>query len=90
MITLSDAKILSAAIRAGRGALNWSQQELAEKAGTALPTVARIETGVTSPKVHTLSLLISALEKGGVSFDWTQPNGFGLKVAFAKKPVGKL
>jgi len=89
MITLSDAKILSAAIRAGRGALNWSQNELAEKAGTALPTVARIEAGITSPKVHTLSLLITALEKGGVSFDWTHPNGFGLKVTLSKKSVGK-
>lgn len=78
MITLSDAHVLGAAIRAGRSALNWSQLELAEKSGVSLPTVARIETGVNNPKLETISRLIGAIEKAGVTYSWTQPNGFGM------------
>lgn len=85
MITQSDSQILSAAIRAGRAALNWSQAELAEKASTSLPTVARIEASMTSPKLETISRLIGALEKGGVVFDWKQPSGFGMQVALGRK-----
>ena len=78
MITLSDASILGAAIRAGRSALNWSQLELAEKSGISLPTVARIETGVNNPKLETISKLIGAIESAGVAYTWTHPNGFGM------------
>ena len=85
MLTESDSRVLSAAIRAGRGALNWSQQELADKAGTSLPTVARIETAMTSPKLETVSRLIGALEKAGIVFDWSHASGFGLSVKFPKR-----
>ena len=84
MITLSDAYVLGAAIRAGRSALNWSQLELAEKSGISLPTVARTETGANNPKLETVSRLIGAIEAGGVVFSWTHPGGFGMAVTLPK------
>ena len=85
MINLSDAHILGAAIRAGRSALNWSQQFLADKSGISLPTIARIETGSNNPKLETISRLISAIEAGGVEYTWTHPQGFGMVVTLPKK-----
>ena len=76
MLTLSNFQVLAAAIRAGRGALSWSQQELAEKSGVSLPTVARLETSSGSPKLETVSRLIAAIEKAGVKFEWNQVEGF--------------
>jgi predicted transcriptional regulator len=85
MITVSDLRLLSAAIRAARGALSWSQQDLADKAGVSLPTVARLEAGLSSPKLETVSNMIGALEKAGVEFDWQVNNGFGIKVTLRKR-----
>ena len=76
MLTQSNFLVLAAAIRAGRGALSWSQQELAERSGVSLPTVARVETSSGSPKLETVSRLIGAIERGGVKFDWNQVEGF--------------
>jgi predicted transcriptional regulator len=76
MLTQSNFLVLAAAIRAGRGALSWSQQELAERSGVSLPTVARVETSSGSPKLETVSKLIGAIEKGGVKFEWNQVDGF--------------
>ena len=85
MITESDMRVLAAAIRAGRGALNWSQQELADKAGVSLPTVTRMEASSGSPKFDTVSRLIGALEKAGVQFTWTGGGGFGVTVVPRKR-----
>jgi predicted transcriptional regulator len=85
MITISDARILSAAIRAARGALGWSQQDLADKADVSLPTVARLEAALSSPKLETVSRMIGALEKAGVEFDWQVTNGFGIRVTLRKR-----
>ena len=76
MLTQSNFLVLAAAIRAGRGALSWSQQELADRSGVSLPTVARVETSSGSPKLETVSRLIGAIERGGVKFDWNQVEGF--------------
>lgn len=73
-------RVLAAAIRAGRGALNWSQQDLANKSGVSLPTVARIETSYGSPKLETVSRLVGAMESAGVQFNWTGGGGFGVTV----------
>jgi len=85
MISISDAHVLGAAIRAGRSALDWSQLELAEKSGVSLPTVARIETGLNNPKLETISRLIGAVEAAGVAYSWTYPNGFGMVVTLPTK-----
>ena len=85
MISVSDAHVIAAAIRAGRSALNWTQHELAEKSGISLPTVARMETGANNPKLETISKLLGAIQAGGVEYSWTQPNGFGMTVTLPTK-----
>lgn len=76
MLTKADFQVLAAAIRAGRGALSWSQQELAEKSGVSLPTIARLEASNGSPKLETVSRLIGAIERAGIKFEWNQVEGF--------------
>ena len=85
MLTQSNFQVLAAAIRAGRGALSWSQQELADKSGVSMPTVARLETSRGNPKLETVSRLIGAIEKGGVKFEWNQVEGFTMVFTLRKR-----
>jgi transcriptional regulator with XRE-family HTH domain len=59
--------------RAARGFLNWSQEELAKKAGTAKQTIINFESGKREPYERTLKNIRAALEngdkKGSVSFN---------------------
>ena len=90
MLSQSNILVLSSAIRSGRGALNWSQQDLSDKSGVSLPTVARMEAGIGNPKLETLAKLLGAIEKAGVKFDWNQPLGYGMTVTLKKVgTVGK-
>jgi len=73
MIRTSNVSQLASAIRAGRAALNWSQQDLAKRAGVSLPTVARIESETANPRFDTVVRLVQTLEENGVDFDWTAP-----------------
>jgi predicted transcriptional regulator len=71
MINMSNVHQLASAIRAGRAALNWSQQDLAKRAGVSLPTIARIESVAANPRFDTVVRLVKTLEQNGVDFDWT-------------------
>ena len=73
MFTLTNATQLASAIRSGRAALNWSQQELAQKARVSLPTIARIESVASNPRLETVVRLIQTLQDAGVDFEWTDP-----------------
>jgi transcriptional regulator with XRE-family HTH domain len=57
-------------IRAARGALGWSAQELAESAGLSLRTVLRIEAvdGIPPGRATTLAEIKTALEQAGLEF----------------------
>lgn len=55
-------------IRAARALKNWSQTELAERTGLAVPTIANIEMGKQSPGKNTLEKIISAFEAGDIEF----------------------
>lgn len=68
-------------IRTGRTALGWSQTELAERAGVARPTVARIESFVMQPKLETAERLRNALRQAGIEFlDYEPERGFTMVV----------
>ena len=58
--------IYGAQIRAARGLLNWSQGELAERAGASKQSVTRIEIGTTDPRFSTMTALIEATRSAGV------------------------
>lgn len=75
-----DRKIV-VALKTARTALSWTQQDLAAKSGVALVTIARMETGVMSPRLSTLSKLKVALADAGVRvIDESPAGGFSLSV----------
>lgn len=47
-------------IRKARRDLEWSQAELAKRAGVSVPTVARVEGGI-DPRLSTLLVLLGVL-----------------------------
>ena len=58
--------IYAAQIRAARGLLNWSQGELAERAGVSKQSVTRIERGASDPRLSSVSALYNAIRLAGV------------------------
>ena len=55
-------------IRAARGLLNWTVQELAEKAGVERATVFQIEAGKYAGGVETLMAIRRVFEDAGIEF----------------------
>lgn len=54
--------------RAARGLLNWTQDDLAEKAQVGVVTIRQFERGKTEPQRATLVVMQDAFEKAGVEF----------------------
>lgn len=78
-------------IRAARAILNWSQSDLAAKAGISLATIRKIELDDVSPRNTTIELIASALENAGIEF--MEPDGARRKpsgiIIFEGKPGGR-
>ncbi|MFW0776557.1 MAG: response regulator [Rickettsiales bacterium] len=75
MITLEQ-------IKAARAMLNFSQKQLAEKAGIAVATLNNIERGAqTDPKISTMRAIREALESEGISFINEPLGGVGLTLS---------
>lgn len=66
--------------RAARGLLDWSQQELADRAGVGIVTVRQVEAGVKKPRRATLDVIRRAFEQAGV--DFLDENGGAAGVRF--------
>lgn len=60
-------------IRAARALKNWSQTELAERTGLAVPTIANIEAGKQSPGKNTMEKIITAFIE--VEIEFTENEG---------------
>src|SRR5262245_40592851 len=63
-----SAMISSAQCRAARGLLDWTQQDLADRARVGIVTVRHVEAGVSEPRRATLEVIRRALEGAGVEF----------------------
>jgi transcriptional regulator with XRE-family HTH domain len=59
--------ITSAQCRAARGLLDWTQQELANRAGVGVVTVRQFEAGDVTPRRATLQVIQHAFELAGVA-----------------------
>ena len=55
-------------IRAGRALLDWSQSDLANKAGLSQTGIARLENGTHKPNQSTLDKIYSAFTGAGLEF----------------------
>jgi transcriptional regulator with XRE-family HTH domain len=88
-----QARKVISALKAGRAALSWSQDELAMRSGIALITVARMEAGRASPRLSTVGRLKQTLEQQGVRIiDDSPQGGFTLLVeggALTQNPPGR-
>lgn len=74
-------------IRAARGWLNLSQDELAQRSGVAKRTIARIEQEVSVPYDRTLRDLQSCLEDLGIEFLFEGPKGVGVRLRQTAAPA---
>jgi transcriptional regulator with XRE-family HTH domain len=54
--------------RAGRGLLNWNQNQLADAANIGRATIRRFEAGRRTPIPNNLAAIRAALEAAGVEF----------------------
>jgi transcriptional regulator with XRE-family HTH domain len=72
--------ITSAQCRAARGLLDWTQQELADRAGLGIVTVRQFEAGLNEPRRATLEVIKRALEAAGVEFIDENGGGPGLRL----------
>ncbi|MCA1437652.1 helix-turn-helix transcriptional regulator [Bradyrhizobium sp. BRP20] len=68
--------------RAARGLLDWSQQDLADRARIGIVTVRQLEAGIHEPRRSTLQVVRMAFEAAGVQF--IEENGGGPGVRLSK------
>lgn len=64
---------IAVALRTGRTAIGWNQQDFAEKLGVAKSTVARIETLEMSPKADLVTRAMRLFREAGIEIDLYQP-----------------
>ena len=69
--------------RAARGLLEWSQQELANRAEVGVVTVHQLEASISQPRRATLQAIRGAFEMAGVQF--IDENGGGPGVRLRKR-----
>jgi transcriptional regulator with XRE-family HTH domain len=67
-------------IRAARGLIGWSQDELATQSKIGRATIADFESGKRQPYEATLSALRLALETAGVEFIAENGGGAGVRL----------
>jgi transcriptional regulator with XRE-family HTH domain len=72
--------ITSEQCRAARGLLNWSQGELAKKAGVGIVTVRQLEAAAHEPRRATLDVIRRAFEAAGIEFIDENGGGAGVRL----------
>ncbi|MED5421877.1 MAG: helix-turn-helix transcriptional regulator, partial [Pseudomonadota bacterium] len=60
--------MLISQIRAARGLLNWSQEQLADEAQLSKASIQNYEMGKSTPNVSSHNKMIKAFERAGVEF----------------------
>ncbi|MBM2711652.1 helix-turn-helix transcriptional regulator [Mesorhizobium caraganae] len=72
--------ITAGQLRAARGLIGWSQQDLAEKAEVGRATIADFEAGKRAPYATTLARLQETLVAAGVEFIPENGGGAGVRL----------
>ena len=75
-----ESMVTAAQCRAARGLLDWSQQDLADRAGLGIVTIRQIEADITEPRRATLTVLKQAFERAGIEFIDENGGGPGVRI----------
>ena len=70
-------------VRTARALLDWTQADLATRAGIALATLKRFEKGLRTPIPVVRAAIFKALEQAGVEFQDTGKN-IGVSISSRK------
>jgi transcriptional regulator with XRE-family HTH domain len=73
---ITDIELGPEDVRAARAFLQWSQGDLARKAGVGISTIAEFEKGSRTPIANNLAAIRRALEAAGVRFTSAGPTIF--------------
>lgn len=76
-------------IRAARALLNWSQQQLADKAIVSVNALARLERSAVDPRLSTLTAVEAALIRAGIEFIAAGEKGEGVRLALPDNAAGR-
>jgi transcriptional regulator with XRE-family HTH domain len=71
--------------RAARGLLDWSQQELANRAQVGVVTVRQLEAAAHEPRRATLDVIRRCFEAAGVEFIDENGGGPGVRLRKSNK-----
>lgn len=83
-----DPIIEAMAVRSARALLQWSQAELARRAGVAVSTLAEFEKGERIPIANNLRSIREALEQAGIEFGREGAGVFVLSLYFLSSAGG--
>ncbi len=82
--------ITPAQCRAARGLLDWTQQELADRAGLGIVTVRQFEARANESRRATIEVIKRALETAGIEFIDENGGGAGLRFRKRRTKASKL
>ena len=85
--SIRNAMLIPAQCRAARGLLDWTQQELADRAGVGIVTVRQLEAGSSEPRRATVDVIKRALREAGVDFIDENGGGPGVRLRRGSKPI---
>lgn len=74
-------------VRAARGLIGWSQEDLARQAQIGRATIADFESGKREPYSATLAAIRAALEAAGVEFIPENGGGAGVRLKKPRPPA---
>ena len=75
-------------LRAARGLLNWSREDLKKASGVSMETIKNIEGGIWKPNDDTHMKIVDTFAKHGVEFIWQAGFAkYGLKVGGVMRVV---
>ena len=84
---MQDQELTGQQIKAARGALGWSVQDLSDRTGVGTATISRYELAASAPKSRkdNLKRVRSAFEAAGIEFIGSPNDRPGIRIG---KPSG--
>ena len=71
-----ESRAFGAFCRSARAVLGWSQSQLSEKCGLAVPSIARIETNAVNPRHDSIVTIVQTFQKAGLEVQYEFTGAF--------------